>query len=114
MAHLAASMVAGTSRSPRLTSTPACASAVTFSGLRTSTRTGAPRWASRRDASAPIFPAVVTRIMVVPLYGSGDLLRRVPHRALWPGPVVGMEFPESCGDRYGVSGHGKLHDPYPK
>src|SRR5258705_4995989 len=111
MAHLAASMVAGTSRSPRQTSTPACTSPVTFSGLRTSTRTGAPRWASRRDASAPIFPAVVTRIMVVPLYGSGDLLRRVPNRALWPGAGAGIEVRGSCGDPDRGSGHGKLHEP---
>ena len=61
---IASSRLAGTSRSPTTTSAPASASAFPFAGSRTSTRTGTPRCVSRRAASLPTFPAVVTRIMV--------------------------------------------------
>ena len=61
-----ASRLAGTSRSPTAISAPACASDLAFSWSRTRTRTGIARSASRRAASVPTFPAVVTRIMAGP------------------------------------------------
>jgi hypothetical protein len=66
--RIAWSMLSGESRSPGKISTPAWARgatfSATFSGWRTSTRTGPSRWAMRRAAAEPTLPAVVIRIMV--------------------------------------------------
>jgi hypothetical protein len=69
---IAASMVAGTARSPAAICAPAAASALAAAlpGSRASTRTGVSCSRSSRAASAPTFPAVVTRItMDLPGHG---------------------------------------------